>query len=65
MSRYFFLLLLTVAVTSCNRIAPLETPSFQRTVEAQAPAIIMQDLVISPGDFQGDHASDMALLPEG
>ena len=65
MSRYFFLLLLTVAVTSCNRIAPLETPSFQRTVEAQASAIIMQDLVISPGDFQDDHASDMALLPEG
>ncbi len=65
MSRYIYLLLLTVAITSCTQIRTLETPLLQEAAAARAPAIVIQDLVISPGDFQSEHASEMALLPEG
>ena len=57
--RYTSLLLFAVLLAACAQAGVTATS------EPQVPQILMEDLVIRPGDFQDAGSSGMALLPEG
>lgn len=64
-SRYLSLLLFTILATACSQASSAAITEPQSTGTAQPSAPVVEDIVISPGDFLNDSASGMALLPEG
>lgn len=65
MPRYLYLLIAAIIVTSCDQVLSARTAVPPSPEAVQYPELVMEDLVLAPGDFLASNASGMALLPEG